>query len=358
VIPVARVVINGGNGADRLRGTMGVDEIRGGNGNDQIEGRDGHDYLFGGAGDDLLISNGPDHLDGGAGIDIARIIRSDSLNGLVLDLSAGDQTLADGTRLVSIERLQFTGGSGSDIVTGGALDDTLDGGAGADILRGGAGNDTLTGSTGDVLEGGAGDDRFEVSGAVARIDGGTGRDSVRVNADAVFAAGSLANVETVTVRAGANADFSRLDTGISVSVTDNAVRGSQLTGTAFADTLVGRNGNDVIVGGAGNDSIRGGDGDDVLSGGTGLDVMTGGRGADTFVFNALNEGLDRIEDFTLNVDQIDLRGLASQGLVDAVELVARGRDVLVIVEHDGVDHELALLRSVNLDQARTADLFL
>jgi VCBS repeat-containing protein len=49
--------------------------------------------------------------------------------------------------------------------------------------------------------------------------------------------------------------------------------GTQITGTAGADTLLGTNGDDVINGGAGNDIIRGGLGRNTLIGGDGNDEL-------------------------------------------------------------------------------------
>jgi Ca2+-binding RTX toxin-like protein len=54
-------------------------------------------------------------------------------------------------------------------------------------------------------------------------------------------------------------------------------------------------------------------GDDTLIGGRGRDVMTGDDGADSFAFDALAESTltasDRITDFQLTQDQIDLHRL-------------------------------------------------
>lgn len=87
---------------------------------------------------------------------------------LNVDLSLHDQTLADGTRLVGVDRLFFHGGSGGDIVKGGAFADILVGGEGNDSLAGAGGNDRLVGAAGnDSLTGGGGDDG---------IEGGSGSD--------------------------------------------------------------------------------------------------------------------------------------------------------------------------------------
>ena len=74
--------------------------------------------------------------------------------------------------------------------------------------------------------------------------------------------------------------------------------GGQVTGGSTADTLIGRDQNDVLSGAGG---------DDVLIDGAGSDVMTGGAGRDIFVMS-WDQQSDRITDFTLGEDVIDLSG--------------------------------------------------
>jgi Ca2+-binding RTX toxin-like protein len=78
-----------------------------------------------------------------------------------------------------------------------------------------------------------------------------------------------------------------------------------LRGEAGNDNLSGQGNNDRLSGGSGNDHLDGGDGKDQLSGGTGGDTMRGGNGDDTFIFK-INDGIDRIEDFDVMADRIDL----------------------------------------------------
>ena len=104
-----------------------------------------------------------------------------------------------------------------------------------------------------------------------------------------------------------------------------------IVGNSNANTLTGTTGNDTIFGLAGNDTIKGGAGNDVLIGGTGNDTLTGGAGNDQFVFNATNEGLDKITDFHLG-DLVDFSragfgnglavGGANTGLLDPSHFVA------------------------------------
>jgi len=105
-----------------------------------------------------------------------------------------------------------------------------------------------------------------------------------------------------------------------------ALRGDDtITGSKFADYLMGFNGNDTINSGAGDDHIYGGSGKDTINAGDGNDLidqgegkyqdkLTGGKGADTFYFMSTNESgvgsklRDTITDFkgSTEKDRIDL----------------------------------------------------
>ena len=71
------------------------------------------------------------------------------------------------------------------------------------------------------------------------------------------------------------------------------------------DLLVGLVGDDVINGGTGNDRIFGNSGADTITGGLGNDRVTGQQGGDTFV-HGVGDGRDRITDFNVNEDLLDL----------------------------------------------------
>ena len=100
------MLLEGGNGNDRLVGGLK---------DDVIKGHAGHDVLEGGQGDDILLGGkGSDVLDGGKGADY---------------LCGGDS--AD----------VLIGDGGNDVLVGGKGDDLLEGGQGADVLSGGRGAD-------------------------------------------------------------------------------------------------------------------------------------------------------------------------------------------------------------------------
>jgi Ca2+-binding RTX toxin-like protein len=72
--------------------------------------------------------------------------------------------------------------------------------------------------------------------------------------------------------------------------------------------LIGSN-NINGTGNAGNNNITGNSGNNQINGGAGIDTLTGGLGADTFIFQFGQSTIstsDRITDFTINSDKIDL----------------------------------------------------
>jgi len=99
-------------------------------------------------------------------------------------------------------------------------------------------------------------------------------------------------------------------TNLSVVSIDSGFGDDEVTGSRFADrivggpgndTVIGQHGNDTINGGAGNDSLDGtrghdvligGSGDDQITGGLDNDTITGGNGADILAGDAGNDVLD------------------------------------------------------------------
>lgn len=93
----------------------------------------------------------------------------------------------------------------------------------------------------------------------------------------------------------------------------NAVR-NRLIGKSGDDVIKGAQGNDVIKGSGGNDKLFGNTGNDRIDGGMGRDILIGGGGADVFVLKA-NSSVDRVKDFQLGVDRIEIAdaGFATLG---------------------------------------------
>ena len=101
-----------------------------------------------------------------------------------------------------------------------------------------------------------------------------------------------------------------------------------LSGGAGKDKLVGGRGRDDLDGDGGRDRIDGGAGKDHVEGGNGNDALKGGRGADVFVFD-MNDGKDRVTDFTDGVDLILLHKTLDDVAFSDVEIDAMGGDTLI-----------------------------
>jgi Ca2+-binding RTX toxin-like protein len=92
------------------------------------------------------------------------------------------------------------------------------------------------------------------------------------------------------------------------------------------DTLKGNQGKDILIGKSGNDVLLGGADDDILIGGRDVDTMIGGTGADVFRFDSFRGGQDRVEDFAIAKDTIQVSaagfggGLVSDRLITTEQL--------------------------------------
>jgi Ca2+-binding RTX toxin-like protein len=248
------------------------------------------------------------------------------------------------------------GTSGNDTLTGTASNEIFYGLAGNDTLNAGAGDDILVGGAGiDKLTGGAGADTFRFASESDSYRNATTSfdDTItdfNVAQDKIDLAGlgftglgngrggtlqvsySASNDRTYIKDYDADASGNRFELILagnlaSTLTASNFIFNRVQTGTSGNDSLVGTEGADTLQGLAGADSLSGGAGDDKLDGGAGADTLTGGAGADTFVFasrldsyrnyntGGANLG-DRITDFNVAADKIDLSALGFTGLGD------------------------------------------
>lgn len=252
--------------------------------------------------------------------------------------------------------LADAGTSGNDVLQGSDQADRLAGLGGDDSLNGHAGNDTLLGGAGrDEIYGGAGDntifggadsdrihgDEFVLDfgprlGGDDRIYGGDGNDMIE---------GGLGNDSSY----GGDGNDMILDYGGLANSWggrgDDLILGGEgtLRGDAGNDTVQGQ----TVFGGTGDDSVLGDSVASVLDAGLGNDTLTvlsqgndrltGGRGADVFVFFNSTRGVDRITDFRLGVDSLDLEdfGVTAANLASVASQV--GRDVEInLATSDGL----------------------
>ena len=266
---------DGRGGADTI---ISMEFVRGGSGVDTIIGNTADNELRGNGGNDFM--------DGGAsGFDIADYANNASSQAISVNLTAGraNDGLGGTDTLSSIEYIR--GGSGNDTMVGSAANERFRGNGGNDSIDGGngtedildlsptsvavsaslvtgtandglGGTDSFTGieviyagTAADTLIGGAGNDIFDGGMSGDLIDGGLGADRVRY-----------------WVLAGNNGAITR---GVSVDLAaqratdgwggaDTLIGIERVTGTDFADTVLGDNLSNRFNGRNGNDSFDGG----------------------------------------------------------------------------------------------------
>lgn len=284
---------NGEAGNDYFDGGSGNDTIYGGADDDDLRGSLDSDYLYGGTGNDtlyamgsVLVSLDPDPRDGDSS---ANYLSGDEGNDKLYGSEGRDE---------------MSGGTGNDYLDGWRNDDTLYGGENNDTLYGGEGNDYIDGGSGfDYLHGGSGDDTL--------VGGGAG--------DKIYVVDSTRDMIINTPRTGIETVLSFVTWDLRrknpFSITEetgldhltlggsDAING---TGNDLNNTISGNNAKNLLYGNKGNDRLYGRDGDDFLVGGMGNDTLTGGAGKDRFVYHSKNEGVDRIMDFSVVDDVINV----------------------------------------------------
>lgn len=114
----------------------------------------------------------------------------------------------------------------------------------------------------------------------------------------------------------------------------------------------------------GRDIIIGGAGDDTIIGGFGSDLLTGGLGKDYFVYNSIDDRSDRITDFQVGEDVLDLRnlfaGIGYQGndpVADGyLQIVPSGSTSSIRIDIDGTFGSSAFKTLVTLDNVLPTSL--
>jgi serralysin len=335
---------------DYLYAGTGNDTVYGGNGSDFLGGWSENDWLVGESGNDSLYGDsGIDTLDGGDGDDLlfGHTDNQDVINTLGIDdntdylyAGTGNDTAYGGNGS------DFLGGwSENDWLVGESGNDSLYGDSGVDTLIGGDGNDLLFGHTNnqdvintlgldintDYLYGGAGNDLLNGGAGNDQMIGDLGNDVYVVNSrgdvviealnqgrDTVVSAVSktlAANLENLTLMGTANLNGvgnalnNRLTGNRGNNLLNGRVGNDLLNGGTGNDQMIGGLGNDILYGGVGKDRIVGGNGNDSINGGLGKDILVGGLGSDRFVVGfgtSLSSGFDRIVNFAIGSDKIDL----------------------------------------------------
>lgn len=180
------------------------------------------------------------------------------------------------------------GGSGADVLIGNELENVLDGRNGNDELRGGAGNDWIDGGAGiNQLHGDAGNDTLVQSGqydasTFSNMFGGTGVDTADFSqyGAAIMAHMGRSDADVWTT------GRTTLDLGTPRALAEfDSIE--NVTGTDFADRIVGSSASNVLSGGAGNDTLSMGASAAVGA----LDLLDGGAGIDTVDFGAFGSAI-------------------------------------------------------------------
>jgi Ca2+-binding RTX toxin-like protein len=315
-------------------GTDGDDVLAGGAADDTLDGGPGGDVLTGGAGADTFVfraweggtvAGGPERVaDFQLGIDRVQAAGADGYQPWVMDAVqdgvagtmftwgwGNDRVFIPGIVDVALEQLTApTGPSGSSppLTAPPPAGRDMASTAGNDDMAGGACDDTLRGSAGDdTIEGGAGSDTYVLNLGRASLVVTSPGDGVLVLRPGPGGLGATWGTDVVSgienfvlvtpygdVAVPAGEMMARFNHGYAQDPTEGA------------DKLLGGQGADSVNGLGGDDLIEGGDGDDRLDGGAGTDVLRGGEGRDTFVFNAWEGGYDRVDDFQLGVDRVEV----------------------------------------------------
>lgn len=350
-------------------GNIGNDSVLGTSGNDTLTGNAGHDSLSALGGDDGIFMesylDALDQIDGGAGND-SLSLQGDYSAGLIFNdttiknvetitlvggdtykLQTADGNVASGATLkfdghylgatdaLSIDgslesdgHLYFVGGSGNDVLTGGAQLDTFDlSYGGEDIANGGGGDDLFhfvgngSGlSAADQLNGGAGNDTVEIFGLGSQVN---------------FSATTLTSVETIAIDNGNGvAALVMNDANVAAGATMAIDYGSTFAGDfLFFDGTAETNGNFIVTATSGDDDVKTGGGADTVNAGQGggdevmtgsgndtinlgssfntADIIDGGIGTDTLSLSG-NYTLNLTSSMMFNIETMSLSGRAGQ----------------------------------------------
>jgi Ca2+-binding RTX toxin-like protein len=329
-------VIGSNLSGDDLRGDGGVNLLDGGAGADIMRGLGGNDsYVVDNAGDDIAEAAGAD-------IDTVQSYLSSytlptNFEQLVLlgNATAGTGNDADNVLIgiYSTQSLTLDGGSGNDALYGSAQNDTLFGGEGSDYLIGGGGTNSL--------QGGGGDDVYVVSSSTDTFveAAGGGTDTVYSSATNTTLGINLETlVLTGSAATGAGNGLSNTIVGFFAAGPvnlDGAGGNDVLYGSAFSDTLIGGEGNDFLIGEAGTNRLEGGAGNDiyVVSGSLDLVVEEADGGNDVVYTSAANTMMGA------NIETLVMRGSAISATGNNSNNVILGNYAagLVLINGEGGD---------------------
>lgn len=333
------------NAAWEINGTTAADFLQGHDGADLIQGIAGDDMLMGGLGSDTYVYAAGDGRDtireeSSAGdVDILRFasgiapeqvsLARSGTDLLVRVAGSGEVRVAGQFQASGIEKIVFANGVAWGAnefnnavweIAGTSAADFLQGHDGADLIQGMAGDDLLMGGLGsDIYVFAAGDGRDTIREELNANDIDTLRlaagispeqvSLVRTGPDLLVRLASGGELRVIGQFQGSGIEKIEFSGGVVWGADEINHAGSEMTGSAGADYMVGFDSNDLLQGMAGDD------------------LMMGGLGSDTYVF-AAGDGQDTImEEFSQG--DVDTIRFASGVTPDQVSLMRIGADLMV-----------------------------
>jgi hypothetical protein len=313
-----------GTGSDNFVGGAGDDLLTGGAGPNVIEGGGGTDTFVAGSGDNRFMVSSTDlgslTINGQANgyhnvLDFSQFGPS----GITLDLGKTAKQTVHTQKLVPDLSLQLvkagviqevwgspfddiiTGGSGDNVIKGGAGIDKITGGFGNNTIDGGPGSDIITGGLGNnVIQGGSGDDTITGGPKDNTIDGGGGTDTFFAGHGNNRFVVTATDLGTITVSGPANGYYNILDfsnfgpSGVTVDLRTTGMQAVhsvngladlqlKLVDSGAIQEVKGSFYNDIIHAGDKSVIVHGDGGSDVIYGGQGVDFLYGDSGTATFI---------------------------------------------------------------------------
>jgi Ca2+-binding RTX toxin-like protein len=272
--------LNLGNGDNVIYADNSINEIEIGHGDNSIN--------LGSNNDIINIGNGNNYINTGAGNDEINIGQGDNN----INAGQGDDviTLSNGNNL-----FQYNSNDGNDIIHAVSGNQTIEfNDLNLDDI-------TISKSNANLLI------TIKTTGAVITLNNFSESnysfqfsDNSKITLDNLLI-GSATNDNLI----GSNArDQILADSGMDALI--GFAGNDYLAGDAGNDVIFGGTDNDAILGGAGNDYLDAGAGDDILISGKGNDKLFGGSGNDKFLITKAPGAIDKITDFNLAEDSLDL----------------------------------------------------
>ncbi|WP_225773389.1 M10 family metallopeptidase C-terminal domain-containing protein [Pseudomonas sp. Marseille-Q5115] len=254
----------------------------------------------------------------------------------LLDTAFGDP--ADGLHRITGSHSEnlLVGTASAELLSGQGGEDLLDGGAGRDRLRGGEGQDVFRFSErGDSYR--TANERFgdgivdfdptqdvidlTALGFTGLGDGRENTLAVSVNASGTrtylksFEADANGQRFEVALEGDLSGQLNETNIGFVPAILEGNDGKQRIEATHLASEVLGYGGDDKLIGGFGNDTLEGGAGRDVLNGRTGTDTFRYTELTDSYR-DAGQTYSDRILEFEVYVDRIDVAALGFTGLGD------------------------------------------